>query len=591
MLPFFTTPLAFLGLLTLPALAAVYLLHTRSRPYAVSSLLLWTDTRISPDGGRRVDRLRLPLLFWLELLLLLLLVLAASGPHIPSSAGGRPLVVVLDDSFSMLAGESDTPRSQAAKALHDELRRMPRNSVRLILAGERPQLLGESSRPSDEVESMLDGWTNQAPTARIDAAVSLAFELGGDMSTVLVLTDHAPPEPAPTVGRLRWWAFGTPRPNGAFVNASRSPGPRGDRVLFEVANLAKESRATTLRVHAGDPAVELHATPLNLGAGDSKRVVLELPESTSSSIVRAVIDPDELRYDNAVSLSRTTSRQVNYDLRLGNKQIRECVERALKATGTAIQAESQPQIVFLEGDMRAPEGEEAWIVRLLVEPGAEAFTGPFVLDRSHPLTDGLSLTGAVWGGAKTPLTGAPIVMAGNVPLLTDTEFLSGRHEIQLRLQPDLSTLTDAPGWPALMWNLVQWRASQLPGLDRSNVRLGEEVTWTLANATENVEVKPPAGDTMKVPVRGRRAVVRADRPGVYSLKAGEETATFSANAMIRDESDLTGCVTGRWGDDRDEVTLRLEYRNITWIVVLLAAAVATLHLWMTSRTRPPGGTP
>src|SRR6478609_7370870 len=103
MLPVFTTPLAFLGLLALPALMAIYLLHNRARPRPVSSLLLWVDARPAPEGGRR---------------------------------GARPLVVVLDDSFSMLAGDPDSPRKRAADALLEELRRTPRGSVRLVLAGE-----------------------------------------------------------------------------------------------------------------------------------------------------------------------------------------------------------------------------------------------------------------------------------------------------------------------------------------------------------------------------------------------------------------------------------------------------------------------
>ena len=171
-------------------------------------------------------RLRTPLLFWLELLLLLLLVLSAAGPHLPTAAGARPLVVVLDDSFSMLAGTPDSPRQRAAEALLEDLRRTPRGSVRLVLAGDRPQLLGESAHRATEVEPLLTGWACQSPTARLDTAVVLALELGGDLATVLVLSDHAP-DPPPEAGRVRWWAFGTARPNRAFVNASRTAGPPG----------------------------------------------------------------------------------------------------------------------------------------------------------------------------------------------------------------------------------------------------------------------------------------------------------------------------------------------------------------------------
>jgi hypothetical protein len=580
MLPVFTTPLAFVGLLALPALAAIYLLHNRSRPYPVSSLLLWADARVAPVGGRRVEPLRPPPLFWLELLALLLLVLAAAGPQVWATPGARPVVVVLDDSFSMRAGGGDSPRRRAAEALLEELRKTPRGSVRLVLAGDRPQVLGEGSRRAVEVEALLAGWTCHAPTARLDTAVALALELGGDLATVLVLTDHPPAAP-PETGRVRWWAFGTARPNWAFANAGRTPGPRGDRLLLEVANLSRDARTTTLKVEAGSPPRELHRAEVRAAAGETHRVVLELPEGEGT--VTASLADDELNYDNVVSLAPAGRRAVRYDVRLTDPKLRSAVERAVKATGAAVQAADRPHLVFLDEKADAPEGDEAWVVRVLAEPDAEAYTGPFVLDRAHPLTDGLSLAGVVWGGGKGPLPGGPVVMAGNVALLTDAESPTGRHEVRLRLRPDLSTLTESPAWPALVWNLVQWRAAYLPGADRANVRLGEEATWTLTAAVDTVEVTEPGGKKEAVPVHGRRATVRAERPGVYTLKAGGDEINFAANPLHRDESDLTGCGTGKWGEERDATTLRLEYRDVRWFVVLLAAAVLVLHLWLLGR--------
>src|SRR5436190_23235041 len=126
MLPVFTHPLALLGLLALPALTAIYLLRNRYRKQVVSSLLLWLEPNMPKEGGPRLDRLQTPLLFFLELLLLALLALAAAGPHLPAPQGGRPLVVVLDDSFSMLAGEPNSPRAAALADLEKELRRTGR---------------------------------------------------------------------------------------------------------------------------------------------------------------------------------------------------------------------------------------------------------------------------------------------------------------------------------------------------------------------------------------------------------------------------------------------------------------------------------
>jgi hypothetical protein len=311
---------------------------------------------------------------------------------------------------------------------------------------------------------------------------------------------------------------------------------------------------------------------------------MELPESAISPVVRASLDDDDLPFDNVVSLVPVERKSVRYDIRLGDAKVRAELERALRATNPAIATTDRPHLIFLDGDAALPEGEESWAVRVISEPDADAFTGPFVFDRTHPLTEGISLPGVIWAGGKGPLPGAPVVMAGNVPLLTDVESASGRHEVRLRLRRDLSRLTESPAWPALIWNLVEWRLSALPGLDRANVRLGEEVTWTPTVAAETVEITRPGMAQLSTPVRGRGVTVRGDRPGVYRLRAGTESVEFAVNPLHRDESDLTKCATGRWGDEPDATTLRLEYRDVTWALVLLATAVGVLHLWLVARS-------
>ncbi|MEM7582312.1 MAG: BatA domain-containing protein [Acidobacteriota bacterium] len=52
----FAWPWAFVGLLALPALVAIYWLRQRSRRLVVSSLMLWRDQLPSRASGRRRER-------------------------------------------------------------------------------------------------------------------------------------------------------------------------------------------------------------------------------------------------------------------------------------------------------------------------------------------------------------------------------------------------------------------------------------------------------------------------------------------------------------------------------------------------------
>src|SRR5262245_63311908 len=183
-MPVFTLPFAFVALLAVPALIAIYWLRNQSRERRVSSLLLWLDERQMGEGGRRIHRLQTSLLFFLELLAILLLVMAAAGPMMRAGESGRPLVVVLDDSFSMLAGAGKDDatggaRHRAVRAIESELKSNRYEPVYFALAGESPQLLGEAANNVDQAIKLLQDWRCGAPAAKLEEAIAFAFEFGG----------------------------------------------------------------------------------------------------------------------------------------------------------------------------------------------------------------------------------------------------------------------------------------------------------------------------------------------------------------------------------------------------------------------------
>jgi hypothetical protein len=589
-MPYLTHPLALWGLLALPALAAIYLLRNRYRRKPVSSLMLWLDPREARTGGPRIDRLQTPLLFFLECLLLVLLVLAASGPHLPLAQGGRPLVIILDDSFSMRASDPDSPRAAALKDLEDELKRGGRSRFRLVLAGERPTLLGESAESAVEVLRLLEGWRCQAPRSSLPAAISLAGEVGGELAALLVVTDHKP-EKAIEKGRLQWRAFGKPRDNLAIVTAARTFRDGADRLLLEVANLSEEVRSTTLVVDRVQPAAVLHQTKLTLEKDAIHRVVLQLKEDTG--LVRARIDEDALTIDNMVTLLPAPSRIVAVQLALSDSTLRKQTEKALQATRATRMVPANPAVLITDA-VEVPElSGETWALQMLSGTEQVAYDGPFVIDRGHPLADGLSLQGVIWApGSKAELPGRGLILAGNVPLLTDSEDAAGRHLLRLRLRHNLSSLLESPSWLVLLSNLLDWRGSVMPGLSRSNIRLGEETTLTLARTSDDVTVATPDGNSRRLSVQEGRVVMRGEQTGLIEIRHGKEKTRFAVNALNRDESDLRKCASGVWGDWLDETALRLEYQDIGWLLLLVALAIGVLHLLVMTRVRPANaGTP
>ncbi len=578
MLPIFSAPFAFFGLLAIPALAGIYWLRSRSKPLVVSSLMLWMNEREDRGGGRQVKRSPFPLSFFIEALAVILLCCAFAQPTVPTSSTRLPLVIVLDDSFSMLAG-SPTAQSKALAVVEAEIEKGGFRTVRFVLAGATPV--------TTDLENWKAAWKCGAATANLAEAVSFAFALEANKCRVLVVTDHAPPAEMAKefeASALEWRAYGVPHPNFAFVTAARSNGIDGkDRVLLEIANLSAEAGTTTLVVGGGAPRLVAGGgagQSLRLEPKEVRRLTYAVP---SKETLLAILSPDALALDDSVTLLPLDARPVRVALSIGNEPTRVLFEKALVATENVRLDAAAPELVIT--DNPAAESPTGWTMIVRNEAAGSSYVGPFVLNRTHPLTEGLALTGTVWGAGSTPESGTPIVLAGNTPLVTDLERPDGRHLVTFRFKPDLSTLQNTPNFPILLANLVAWRGGTAPGARPINARLGMEIAVNLPPNVSEIEVKSPEGQTRKLAGPGGRATVNADKIGVYELRAGPETYRVAVNALAKDESDLSTANGGRWGNWAKSVALEREYTPIGWLFLVAALGVLAYHAWRISNNR------
>ena len=579
MIPLLTYPLALMALGSLPALAAIYILRNRFRRRQVSSLVLWRFHAQSRTGGSKVHHLQLPFLFFLELLTLLLLVVAASGPHWTRPQSARPLIVVLDDSFSMRAIHGGVSARARAQSFLERLFRQPPPSTRLILANVSPRALGGIARTRREVEALLVQWRCWSPDSGIDSAISLAAELGKQQANILVLTDHPPAEQKISNPRVEWLAFGAPEDNVAIVNASRTAFGDQDRCLIEVANFSASARSTRLVVQAGANAAQ--ASMLSLSAHENQRVVFNIASSAPS--LRAALEPDALAEDNEVQLLPPIRKRVRVAVALTNESAAVLVDRTLAATGLRAAISDNPELIIRETD--TVTASNAWSLALRSDGATNAFTGPFIVDDSHPLAKGIALDGVVWAAAMgTNSPGeAPVILAGNVPLLSVREDVAGRRHLRLNFNASLSTVQNTPDWPVLFWNLLSWRIAEMPGLQESNARLGTEVL--LKTTGEAVAITQPDGTRTLFPKTGGEVAVETSMPGVYSVVAGLVTNRFCVNVLAADKSDLSACASGQWGQWSEDTERRLEETPAVWLFGLFALALLAAHLYFVAAAK------
>jgi len=559
-------------------LVGIYLFQHRYRRQTVSSLMLWLDQPLPASGGQRVERFRAPLLFVLELLILLLLGAAACGPFFYHGDSAQAVIVILDDSVSMRAGGARSPRSQALPALQQEFQKTGRYTFQFVAAGARAQLLGPAVSSLDDAEPILARWRCNAATANIAEATALAHQMNAS-AHLLIVTDRAPDRVVD--GAVCWWCLGRPMENRAILVAGRTTSANTDRVLVEILGSDLVSATSTLSVFADDALVKTF--PLSLENGTTQRLVFELPHS--SRTLRLQLPEDALAEDNVATLPAEQPRVVRVAMRVGDATIRVPIEKALASGPSHRMVSDGADVIVTDAVPTTQEISSAWTLHLAHDEERGAFVGPFIMDRTHPLMDGLDLAGAVWA-ASTEIdpVGAEVVLAvGNTPLLVDRTTLSGQHAMTLSLRPTASNVTSLPAWPIFFWNLLTYRAAHLPGVSNVHVQLGEHVTGTFDADTRSVLLRAPTGESRTLPTSSSMVRVQADEIGLYEFVAGDRVFRFGVSLMNRDESDLSQCVSERSGVWPSDVANASSVMPLAWLMIVLALAGVAIHHWLLVR--------
>lgn len=575
----FANPAGLWALLAVPAVVWLHLHRRRHTERDVAALFLWEDTSPVDASGRVRQPLRTNPSFWLELLAALMAALAVAG--FDPLGGGRSthVVAVLDDSGSMSARGSaggTSARDRAVARLErafDEAGRSAR--VTLVRSGVRPTLLCGPGALLPDARTALESWQPAAPAHDLRPALLLARELAEE-GQVLLLTDALPEQPHGDPG-LRVEALGESLDNLALLDARRTSRPGGgtpsDHIECLVRSFAAEPRAGVLTLSAGD--VELARRSFTLEPGIARRLTLEVPSSTPA--VTLSLEADALPLDDVAVLYPDPPREVRVGWALDEGLAALLGLEQLGAVDPAtVATDDAPHLVIAH----APAPEPAWSLVLPREADAhEAYVGPFMVQRRHPLMEGVLLDGIVWTRSDAEVVGFPLVAAGNQPLLGETQ--RGRSSVfQMDVVIQRSTLHRSPDWPILLSNLVAMRRDALPGPRARNLVSGESFVFT-ADAPSLWELAGPDG---------RRTLGESDRLVVDDLPAhgdyrllsdGVEVVRFAVNFADPVESDLGTRGSGVQSPATDVRPGRGAHTaSVAGLALLLMALAAVAANWL-----------
>jgi len=319
----FLAPLAFLGLL---AVAVPIYLHLRHKPRAEIYAFPAIDflLKAQKKKKRRFHAEQL-LLMLFRVGVICLLAFLFSRPFVEnrsasaSASAGRPLVLILDDSASMLAEQDGRRFFDAAKTqINDLMRGRPGSAPTHIITAVDPARHARLTTTT-EVRAALDEILPSTFAATLDGAYSEALDLiareDWDASTIRIFTDGSrtawadlptnKPEKAEVIySSMR--APDKPLSNVAIAAVTQAP---GDASSLEVAlfNSNPESVEVALTVDAEGRARMQQRIRVNEAAGATHYFALSDPVP---STVEIAIPDDSFVYDNEVVYTPRTNRSI-----------------------------------------------------------------------------------------------------------------------------------------------------------------------------------------------------------------------------------------------------------------------------------------
>lgn len=263
----FLNPAALYGLLALPLLLIPYLIRRKPKRVIFSSLLLFTEPG-TRSGGRPLGRLRLPLIFFLQLLLLTLLILALGEPVLSVRASN--VAIVLDNSASMLTLENQQTRFALAQEKARELLADlgVTGKVDLYLTAPRlERVRGATFEPAEAAGVLAALAPYDLADTPIDYQSSLSqMAKERKYDRVFLITDHSAVGQTDTL--LRVITVGQPRDNFAVNSFNISHASLVGSLLeatAEVANYSSKDERIRIALRGSGAMIASRELPVSAG--------------------------------------------------------------------------------------------------------------------------------------------------------------------------------------------------------------------------------------------------------------------------------------------------------------------------------------
>lgn len=624
----FHNPWGLIALVSIPVILGLHFFRSHRKTRRIGGLHLWRFAPARMPIGRKFTRLFRNLSLLFQLLAAILLSLLLAGMDLPERDTARHFTVILDDSISMTAGVKSSAAGRVKTAFLEWAK--PKDKFTVALSSLRPRVLAGPFASKDEVTQALNGWTPASPASHLESAINLASKFLTENEKILFLTDSAAPTTA-YAKALEVHAEGRPLENAAIDYADRVRVALGkDKVFLTLRAYSGAERSCKIQARAeGQTIFEQEVAlapdkPLSVSfitTACDHPIELLLPEDALSADNRAVLAPvpprsvfvyiaDEdaateffRRAVEAVPYARVSSDPAVANLVFLNTRNFPLAEtESADETSTATESAAPgPAPAPSRGPVPEPEHSGlqelyplASVLCFLPEPeiGAEprlAQGRDLLLDHQNVIVNALPLEGVLWPYFETEkIAGFSTLIAfREQPLLQAGRVSEFQERYYLNLLRDRTNIFRTTAWPVLVQGLVEACRDAMPGMARTNYRVGEVVGLSVREendpAARYTILRDGTPDPAFTDMKEIPRVLTGLGAGLYEIRTGAKTlARFSVNLFAPEESDLRG-LSARKADFEKLVPASVteaRTNSLLFILVFFLTAVLTGLSWV-----------
>lgn len=570
----FLVPQFLWALLALAPLAAVYLIKVRPRRRKTSTWFLWEGIFQERRAASWLQKLR----DWLSLVLMvfafIFLVLALAQPVAQKGAAAERLVLIVDNSLSMNAGDRLEEARRSAMGL---ARSLPAGGRAAVFAlGEELASATGFTGSRRELARGLDSIVGSDAPLNISALAHFfgSGETNGARRVILFSdgcfesVDRLPPDvelvkvghPADNVGINAFDVQRVPgrdRPLGVFFRIYSS----AEKELEVDAVLTYETEADIRRI-----------LPLIIQPGLNESEIIELPNGEAGRWILTLEIDDALARDNVARAVVSEVKPVRVAVRAPETAVfwELCIDAFGQGMTGFVLTDETPDLTLCRGAVSelsaprmaifAPSGESVFWKSAGGDP-TEA-TARAVLS-NHPLVRYADLDGMVFNGVRdvTPPDQSVVIVETDdgAPLVYKTTA-DGSTAYVFNFDPALNHFFLHPLFPVLVWSA----ASELMALEGAPLSMMPAgAVAELPAGFESGEIVTPDGVTFAFE-DGRFGPMGYF--GFYEITSGSNHMTIACGGAPVEESNMVSLV-----EDKDVAVALAGFPLSDWF--LLAAAL------------------